>query len=198
MILNQVYRKIFELWQSAASFCRILHLRMKYPGLTITFNCFVSRNCEIACADDSSIRLDNVHLAPGAIVRAIMGGDLKVKDSYIGFNSVIVAIQSIEIGSNCELAEMVVVRDQDHKFGDGELLSEAGLESAPIIIKNNVWIGAKASILKGTTIEDNAVIGSNAVVTKNVKSNSVFVGVPARQLETKSESLLAKKKVDLD
>ena len=47
-------------------------------------------------------------------------------------------------------------------------------------IGSNVWIAAKASIVKGVTIGDNAIIGANAVVCRDVPANAIAVGVPAR------------------
>ena len=50
----------------------------------------------------------------------------------------------------------------------------------PIKIGNNVWIGSNATILAGVTIGDGAIIGANAVVTKDIPSNMVAVGIPAK------------------
>lgn len=59
----------------------------------------------------------------------------------------------------------------------------AGLEVAlPIIVGNNVWIGAGCTILGGVTIGDNTVIGAGSVVTKDIPPNVIAVGVPCRVL----------------
>ena len=50
----------------------------------------------------------------------------------------------------------------------------------PVIIGNNVWIGDKVTILGGVTIGDNVIVGANSVVTHNIPSNSIAVGVPAK------------------
>lgn len=55
---------------------------------------------------------------------------------------------------------------------------------APIRIGNNVFIGNDAMIMPGVTIGDNVVIGAKALVTKDVPSNTVWGGVPARQIKT--------------
>ena len=54
------------------------------------------------------------------------------------------------------------------------------LELKPVVIKQNAWIGAKATILPGVTVGKNAVVAANAVVTKDVPANTVVAGNPAK------------------
>jgi acetyltransferase-like isoleucine patch superfamily enzyme len=53
------------------------------------------------------------------------------------------------------------------------------LETRPVIIADNVWIGMNAIILKGVTVGENSVIAAGAIVTKNVPPNCVVAGNPA-------------------
>ena len=53
----------------------------------------------------------------------------------------------------------------------------------PITIGNNVYIGNDVIILPGVSIGDNVIIGAGAVVTKNIPSDSVAAGVPARVIK---------------
>ncbi|NEW60760.1 acyltransferase [Sulfurovum sp. bin170] len=53
---------------------------------------------------------------------------------------------------------------------------------APIIIGNNVQIGSGVTILANTTIGDNVIIGAGSVVQKEVKSNSIYAGIPAKYI----------------
>lgn len=50
----------------------------------------------------------------------------------------------------------------------------------PILIKNNAWIGAGATILPGVTIGENAIVAAGAVVSQSVPSNTVVGGIPAK------------------
>ena len=54
----------------------------------------------------------------------------------------------------------------------------------PIVIKRNVWIGAAATILPGVTIGENAIVAAGAVVSRDVATNTVVAGVPAKVVRT--------------
>lgn len=59
--------------------------------------------------------------------------------------------------------------------------------TAPIVIGNDVYIGMETLVLPGVTIGDNVIIGARSVVTKDIPSNSVCVGAPARVIKTVDE-----------
>jgi acetyltransferase-like isoleucine patch superfamily enzyme len=102
--------------------------------------------------------------------------------TYVGQFSVICARQAITIGADCLIAEHVTIRDQDHDFGGARPTSRNGFVTEPIRIGNNVWLGAKVTVLKGVTIGDNVVVGANSVVTRDLPNNVVAAGAPARVL----------------
>jgi virginiamycin A acetyltransferase len=60
----------------------------------------------------------------------------------------------------------------------GKLLNDRNRK--PVVIGNDVWIGAKATVVRGVTIGDGAVIAANAVVTRDVPPYAIAAGVPAR------------------
>jgi len=74
-------------------------------------------------------------------------------------------------------ADNVYIRDND-----GHYLSKNGKEVVPKEIKigNNVWIGRDSTVLKGVTIGNNVVIGAKSVVTKDIPSNCIAAGNPAK------------------
>jgi acetyltransferase-like isoleucine patch superfamily enzyme len=108
-------------------------------------------------------------------------GQVLIGDRVIfGHHCTLCAIESITIGEDSMIGEMVSIRDHDHKFSDlAQPIREQGMKSAPVHIGRDVWIGGKATIIKGVSIGDGAVIGANAVVTKNVPDRAIAVGVPA-------------------
>jgi acetyltransferase-like isoleucine patch superfamily enzyme len=54
----------------------------------------------------------------------------------------------------------------------------------PIIVGNNVFIGSNCTIMPGIIIGDNVIVGAGSIVTKNLESNSVYAGVPAKYLKS--------------
>ncbi|WP_238596563.1 acyltransferase [Abditibacterium utsteinense] len=116
-------------------------------------------------------------------------GRLEVGERTIfGHHCTLAARDSIIIGADCLLAEMVSIRDHDHRFDNLEIpIREQGIVSAPVVIGKNVWLGAKVTVLKGVTIGDNAVVGANAVVTKNLPKNAIAVGIPAKVIRLRTD-----------
>lgn len=81
----------------------------------------------------------------------------------------------ITIGEECMIADNVDIWASDaHPIFDkrGEIINP----SSPIVIGSHVWLGKYAKVLKGVTIHDNAIVGMNAMITKDIISNSMVVG----------------------
>jgi acetyltransferase-like isoleucine patch superfamily enzyme len=97
-------------------------------------------------------------------------------------NNYIQANNGIIFGSNIELGPGVTIISANHKSNN---LREH-TKGKPIIIGNNVWIGANATILPEVIIGNNVIIGANSLVTKNIPSNSVAAGSPSKVIKEKS------------
>jgi acetyltransferase-like isoleucine patch superfamily enzyme len=98
-------------------------------------------------------------------------------------SSTIVACLSVRLGENVRLGGNVVIYDTDfHSLLPEERLSpkNPGIQKAPVVIEDNVFVGAHSTILKGVTIGTNSVIGAGSVVTKNVPPNEIWAGNPAK------------------
>ena len=101
--------------------------------------------------------------------------------SVIGQECTISAFKLVSIGRECVIADRVMMIDFDHGMVEVDRpIRLQGIYKRDVRVGNNVWIGYGACILRGVTIGDNAVIGTSAVVTKDVPPNAIVAGVPAR------------------
>lgn len=106
-------------------------------------------------------------------------------DVIINPNAHITACNSIHIGSGTLLGKYVTITDNSHgniikDEASIKPLNRSLISKGPVIIGSNVWIGDKATILPNVTIGNGAIIGANAVVTKDVPPYSVVGGNPAK------------------
>ncbi len=83
----------------------------------------------------------------------------------------------ITIGDGCLIGHNVTIATLNHDINPDK---RANILPQPVIIGKNVWIGSDSTILPGVEIGDGAIIGAGSVVTKNVPSNTIAAGVPAR------------------
>jgi len=85
------------------------------------------------------------------------------------------------IGNNVRIYTSNNVPDQNLNAPNDEIQKR----SADVDIGDGVWLGDNVLVTPGTTIGDNVVVGANAVVTSDIPDDSVFAGVPARQIREK-------------
>lgn len=96
---------------------------------------------------------------------------------FINSGTSICAQQSVTIGNNVAIGNLTLIMDTDFHAVDDHRKPP---KCAPVSIADNVWIGARVTILKGVTIGDGAVIAAGAVVTRDIPPRVIAAGVPAR------------------
>ena len=161
---------------------KLLFIHTKYNNISTTGLISFQSDVRIVCTSGSSMQLEGPIWLHRLSALHAEGGKITIGPrTSIGPFTIIAANEEIRIGSNCMIAEGVTIRDQDHAFENHQIpMRDQGWTTSPICIGDNVWIGAKATILKGCTIGSNVIIGSNSVVTKNIPGNSIAVGSPAK------------------
>ena len=103
--------------------------------------------------------------------------------TVFGQECTISAYQRISIGEQCVIADRAMFIDFDHGVVDVERpIRQQGIYKRDVVVGSNVWIGYGACLLRGVTVGDNAIIGTNSVVTRDVPANAVVGGVPAKVL----------------
>ena len=109
--------------------------------------------------------------------------------AFINYNVSIMDRGPVTIGDHVLLAPNVVITTSNHPL-DPRLRRESLGYASPVVIGDDVWIGANAVILPGVTLGNNVIVAAGAVVTHDVPDNTMVAGVPARvlrRLETKGE-----------
>lgn len=96
---------------------------------------------------------------------------------------------SIIIGAHCPIGPGVVMRTAGHRFSSvDDNIQSQGHDLADIIIEDDCWIGANAVILGGVHIGRGAIVGAGAVVTKDIPSMAIAVGVPAKVIKYRGQT----------
>lgn len=94
------------------------------------------------------------------------------------------ALNKIEIGKKCLIGDRVTIYDSDFHEIDPHNRRRSPGKILPVKIGDNVWIGSQSMIMKGVTVGENSIIAAGSVVTKNVPSNCIVGGNPARIIRT--------------
>ena len=93
----------------------------------------------------------------------------------------ITAMERITIGHRVLIGTGVLVTDNDaHPIHPEKRTDAKFIRKLPVTIGNDVFIGARAMILKGVTIGDGAVVGAGSIVTRSVSPYAIVAGNPAR------------------
>ncbi len=112
--------------------------------------------------------------------------------SFLGHGTTFSIMESVIIGRNCLIAGGVSIRDNDgHPVDAAERRNNARCTIdgiSRVVIGDDVWIGACATVLKGVHVGNRAIIGANAVVTTDVPADTVVAGNPGRVIKTLSNA----------
>lgn len=133
-----------------------------------------------------SLTAENCQFYSGVRLEIGKAGHLHIGNgTYLNRNTLIVCEKKVTIGKNCKIAWDVIIMDSDlHTTPAGTIVNKE------VVIGDRVWIGCRTIILKGVTIGDGATIAAGSVVTKNIPSNTVWGGVPARPIQSKDTGKL--------
>jgi acetyltransferase-like isoleucine patch superfamily enzyme len=116
-------------------------------------------------------------------------GKLIIGDDVGMSSSAIICNHEIEIGNHVTIGGNTVIYDTDFHSVNAEtrrdkLNDKQNAKWGKVKIENNVFIGAHTTILKGVTIGENSIIGACSVITKDIPSNEVWAGNPAKFIKS--------------
>src|SRR3954454_2580346 len=151
--------------------------RLKLDGLA-----FVGPGVLLQVGKDAQIELGRwAWLGHGTKIRCHEGTVSIGAKTVMGQECTISSFQHVQIGRECVIADRVMFIDFDHGVVEVDRpIRLQGIYKRDVNVCNNLWIGYGACILRGVTVGDNAIIGTNSVVTKDVPANAVVAGLPAK------------------
>jgi acetyltransferase-like isoleucine patch superfamily enzyme len=143
---------------------------------------FFGRRLEIQIGRQGQVRFGRfVWIGDGSKIRCHEGTVEIGEKTVIGQECTISAYQRVRIGEQCVIADRAMFIDFDHGVVEVERpIRVQGIYKRDVEVGSNVWVGYGACILRGVRVGDNAVVGTNSVVTKDVPANAVVAGIPAR------------------
>ena len=106
--------------------------------------------------------------------------------SFLNLNVMIAAVAAVELGEHCMVANGCLITDGNHRFDDPDkpVPWQGFTSKGPVVIGDNVWLGANVVVTSGVTIGRRSVIGANSVVTEDIPPFSIAAGAPAKVLKT--------------
>jgi acetyltransferase-like isoleucine patch superfamily enzyme len=143
---------------------------------------FLGRGLQIQIGKRGRVRFGRfVWIGDGTKIRCHEGEVIIGDKTVLGQECTISAYKHVRIGEQCVIADRAMFIDFDHGIVEVErTIREQGIYKRDVDVGSNVWIGYGACVLRGVQVGDNAVIGTNAVVTADVPANAVVGGIPAK------------------
>jgi acetyltransferase-like isoleucine patch superfamily enzyme len=124
-------------------------------------------------------------LEPGVWLTAPAPARIRIGEgTFLNRGVMVAAVELVEIGAHCMLANGCFVTDGNHRFDDPEkpVPWQGFTTKGPTRIGDNVWLGANVVVTSGVTIGERAVVGANSVVVQDVPPRTIAAGVPARAI----------------
>jgi acetyltransferase-like isoleucine patch superfamily enzyme len=145
---------------------------------------FFGRRLELQIGKRGTIRFGRfVWVGDGTKIRCHEGEVIVGDKTVLGQECTISAYKRVRIGEQCVVADRAMFIDFDHGVVEVERpIRLQGIYKRPVDVGSNIWVGYGACVLRGVSIGDNSILGTNCVVTKDVPANGVVGGVPAKLL----------------
>ena len=175
-MLNRKYAVLVARW---------LWLKLRWRGRLKTDGlCFIGPDVTFEIGREAKVTLGRWSwIGNGCKIRSHEGEVLIGAKTVLGQECTISSFQHVSIGRECILADRVMLIDFDHGAAEVERpIRDQGIYKRDVNVGNNCWLGYGACILRGVTVGDNSIVGTNSVVTKTMPDNAVLGGTPAKVL----------------
>lgn len=165
---------------------RLLFLRIQHPRARFAAGCDMRPGTKITILGEGRVWIGPKVVMDRELTLECRGAFHVGSGSVFGHHVTIGVRDSVTIGRDCLIAEMVSIRDHDHGFRDVKVpMRRQEMLVMPVVIEDDVWIGSKATITKGVHIGRGAIVGANSVVTRDVPASTMVAGNPARVIRVR-------------
>ncbi len=157
--------------------------------LEIGHNVEFRRNIEIRVHGQSKISIgDNCRIDRGVRILSNNNANIFIgSGTRIGLYSIFNGGDSISIGNKCLISGFVYLQTSMHGFAErSKSVQDQGYLHAPIFLEEDCWLGTHVVIMPGVRLKKGAVVGSNAVVNKDVEEFQVVAGIPAKPIKERN------------
>jgi acetyltransferase-like isoleucine patch superfamily enzyme len=170
---------------------RFLVWRLRNPHIVTEGFVFLGKNVEVYARPGYGRLVIGkwTHIGNGNAIRC-HEGNLRIGEKCVfGKDNTINCYLDIEIGAATIVADWVYICDFDHVFDDvTRPIKDQGIVKSRVRIGPDVWIGTKATVLRGSTIGNGCVLAAHTVVTGAVPAYSVVAGIPGRVVKNRLEA----------
>jgi acetyltransferase-like isoleucine patch superfamily enzyme len=177
-------------WQYAYLIARWVWLKLRWRGRLKTDGlCFVAPTVTFEIGRGASVTIGRwAWIGHGTKVRAHEGHVEIGAKTVVGQECTISAFQHVSIGRECVIADRCMFIDFDHGMVEVDRpIRLQGIYKRDVRVGHNVWAGYGSCFLRGVTVGDNAVVGTSAVVCKDVPPDAIVGGVPAKLIRMRDE-----------
>ena len=144
------------------------------------------RGIELRAHANSTIIIgDHNRLDRGIRILATNGSTTQLENGVrIGLYTVLNGGDNITVGTKSLISGFVYLQTSMHAYAKKEMnIQDQGFDHAPIQLQENAWLGTHVVVLPGVTIGAGGIVGSNAVVNKDVLPHQIVAGVPAKLIK---------------
>lgn len=181
-------------WWYLVRYLRLLRLRLRRPDIVLEGMIFLGSRVTLDARRGYARLVIGrwVHLGDENRIR-VHEGTMRLGDKVVfGRDNTVNCYLDIEIGATSIVADWVYICDFDHKFSDLTVpIKDQGIVKSPVRIGPDVWIGTKASVLRGAIVGEGSVLAAHTVVRGQIPAHSVVGGIPGRVLKDRDEAYAA-------
>ncbi|HET2206987.1 galacturonic acid acetyl transferase [Streptococcus pneumoniae] len=173
--MNRIIKNIVGLLR--ANICLILLKVCRNKDLT--FHYFLKFGKNVTVEQESNAKLilgKKIRVNAGGVLKVRKGAKLKISDDvFLSNNCMIACRKYIDIKSGVKCGPGVLIYDHDYDVSVPGGLKAKKFKTAPVMIGENVWIGANSIVLKGVSIGENSVVAAGSIVTKDIPADTIFI-----------------------